>query len=381
MDRAPAAPTWPGLLTTLLGGHRPDLGRHRLGDGAGHARRGHPGAGRRLRGRAARQGRVARGGHRPGARDARARRPDRGRPARRSTPAAPAATGPTRSTSPRCRRWWSPAPAPGWSSTATARRRRPAARPTCSRSSAWSSTSSRPPPLDCLDRTGVTFCFAPQVPPRAAARGGPAPRARRPDDLQRARAAGEPGAALGAGGGLRRPAAGRRDGPGAGRPRRLGAGVPRRRRAGRAHADHDLAGLGGARRRGQHRAGRAGGRRPGPGGGRLAARRRPRPQRRGHPAVPGRRDRPGARRGAAQRGGGPGRAGARARVRWPSSCATGCGGRPSRSTAVRRRGRWPAGSRPAGPSAATDRRTGQQDPLDVDAPLARRVRCGSVQSI
>ena len=68
---APAAPTWPGLLTTLLGGtdltsadtawamEQVMLGEATPVQVAG------------LRGRAARQGRVARGGHRPGARDAR----------------------------------------------------------------------------------------------------------------------------------------------------------------------------------------------------------------------------------------------------------------------------------------------------------------------
>ena len=129
---------------------------------------------------------------------------------------------------------------------------------------------------ECLDRTGVTFCFAPQVPPGAAARGDPAARARRADDLQLPRPAGQPGPAVGPGGRVRRPAAGRRDGAGAGRPRHVGAGLPRRRRAGRADADHDLAGLGGPRRRGDPGAGRARGRRPDPGRAGRAARRRPR---------------------------------------------------------------------------------------------------------
>ena len=101
------------------------------------------------------------------------------------------------------------------------------------------------------------------------------------------------------------------DGPGAGRPRGVGTGVPRRRRAGRADADDDLAGLGGARRRGQRpsRSRRRTSGWPAPSRARCAA--GTGPQRRGRPAVPGRRDRPGARRGAAQRRGCPGRAGAR----------------------------------------------------------------------
>ena len=84
--------------------------------------------------------------------------------ARRSTPAAPAATGRTPSTSRRCRRWWWPAPAHASSSTATARRPRRAGRPTCSRSSASSSTSTRrrppsawtPPASRSASRRGST---------------------------------------------------------------------------------------------------------------------------------------------------------------------------------------------------------------------------------
>ena len=68
-----------------------------------------------------------------------------------------------------------------------------------------------------------------------------------------------------------------------------GAGVPRRRRPRRAHTDHHLAGLGRPRRRGHDGAARSRGRRAGAGRAGLAARRRPDAQRRGHPAVPGRR--------------------------------------------------------------------------------------------
>ena len=57
-----------------------------------------------------------------------------------STSSAPAATARCRSTSPRWPRSWPPAPAPGWSSTATARPRRSPAPPTCSRRSASGST-------------------------------------------------------------------------------------------------------------------------------------------------------------------------------------------------------------------------------------------------
>ena len=94
---------WPALLSQLLRGERSRPPTNRLGDGAGHVRRGDRRADRRLRRRAARQGRDARRG-RPAwcatMLDAAPRRsPSTGR---RSTPAAPAATGRTPSTS---RRW------------------------------------------------------------------------------------------------------------------------------------------------------------------------------------------------------------------------------------------------------------------------------------
>ena len=77
----------------------------------------------------------------------------------------------TRSTS---RRWpasWWPAPACPCASTATGPRRRAAARPTCSRRSASTSSSHRPGVADCVvEAAGMAFCFAPRVPP------GPAPR-------------------------------------------------------------------------------------------------------------------------------------------------------------------------------------------------------------
>ena len=72
------------------------------------------------------------------------------------------------------RRWSSPRPGSGWSSTATGRRRRPPARPTCSRRSASSSTCrpSRWPSV--AEEVGHHLLLRPGVPP------GDAPRRRRP---------------------------------------------------------------------------------------------------------------------------------------------------------------------------------------------------------
>ena len=128
-----------------------------------------PGAGRRLPGRAAGQGRDGRGAGRAAAgmleRAVRIEVPGDA-----STSSAPAATGPTRSTSRRWPRWSSPGPATGWSSTATGPRRRPAARPTSWRrwASAW--TCRRRGSPSWPRRSGITFCFAQAFHPALPAR-------------------------------------------------------------------------------------------------------------------------------------------------------------------------------------------------------------------
>ena len=109
-----------------------------------------------------------------------------------STSSGRAATARTRST---CRRWRpssSPAPACRCASTAPAARRRCAARPTCSRSSAWSS-SCRPTACGAASRRpGIGFCFAPAVPPGVPVRRAGPPRDRHPDGVQPARSDGQP---------------------------------------------------------------------------------------------------------------------------------------------------------------------------------------------
>ena len=268
--------------------------------------------------------------------------------------------GATPSTSRRCRRWSSPAPAPGSSSTATARRPPPAARPTCSRSSASSSTSTPRRPPSASTRPGIDLLLRAALPPGAAARRRAAPRARRPDRLQLPRPARQPGAA-------RRP---RRSGaPTRGWPASwpqvladrgaLRAGVPRRRRPRRAHARPPRRGSGWsatARSRPSSvapedvglPAGRAG----------SPARRR---RRRTTPRWPGgswpARPARCATRCCSTRprrwwrwSPGDGPAGRR-------GCAAGCRGPPSRSTAARPRGPWPAGSTRVAASPRAEPRT------------------------
>ena len=77
-----------------------------------------------------------------------------------STWSAPAATGPCRSTSRRWPRSSPPAPARGWSSTATARRPRSPARPTCSRRSAIRLDLPPDRVAALADEAGITFLFA-----------------------------------------------------------------------------------------------------------------------------------------------------------------------------------------------------------------------------
>ena len=133
---------------------------------AGDATRG---AADRLRRRAAREGRDARGA--VGLLDAVLAAAtlvplsDDAARQRRSTSSAPAATAATRSTSARWRRSSPPAPACRSASTARGRRRRSAAPPTCSRRSA--SRSSSPPEgvLRCIEQAGIGFCLAPSFHP------------------------------------------------------------------------------------------------------------------------------------------------------------------------------------------------------------------------
>ena len=201
--RRRAGPTWPDLLTALLrrAGPRPPSRPGWAMDQimAGEAT---PGAGRRVPRGAAGQGRDGRGDARPGRRDARARQPDRGARAEPSTSSAPAATGRTPSTS---RRWprssWPRAGRAGWSSTATGPRRRPPARPTCSRRSASSSTCRPAGWPRCAQRGGhhasasrrpsTRRCGTPRSPRRELGVG---------DGLQLPRPADQPGPADVAGG-------------------------------------------------------------------------------------------------------------------------------------------------------------------------------------
>ena len=136
-DLARAARRPARAATTSAGGHR-------LGDGRDHGRRGDPVQIAGFRRGAARQGRDRRRARRPGPGDAR-RTPHRievpgpsgrrGRHRRRPRPHGQHLDD-GRAGRRRRRRH-------GWSSTATAPPRRPAARPTCSRSSASRSTSAR----------------------------------------------------------------------------------------------------------------------------------------------------------------------------------------------------------------------------------------------
>ena len=150
--------------------HRPERRAGALGDGRDPRRRGHARADRRLRGRAARQGRDDRGGRGLAEAMYAAAQPDLGRRVACSTSSAPAATGRCRSTSPRWPRSSPRAPARGWSSTATGRPRRSPAAPTCSRRSASGSTS-RPARVAEVARGGRDhLLLLGRLPPGHAAR-------------------------------------------------------------------------------------------------------------------------------------------------------------------------------------------------------------------
>ena len=116
-------------------------------------------------------------------------------PGRASTSSAPAATAPTRSTSRRWPRSSSRPAGSGWSSTATGRRRRPPARPTCSRRSGSTSTLRPTRVAEVAAEAGITFCFAQAFHPALPARRRGARRARRGDGVQLPRPAHQPGPA------------------------------------------------------------------------------------------------------------------------------------------------------------------------------------------
>ena len=114
-----------------------------------------------------------------------------------------------------------PAPAPGSRSTGTGRVVAAAARPTCSRRSASSSISGPSGVARCIDEAGIGFCFAPRYHPALRFVGQATARAGRPHDVQLPRPAGQP---------RRCPAPGRRGlRPGDGRTDRRRARRARRR--------------------------------------------------------------------------------------------------------------------------------------------------------
>jgi anthranilate phosphoribosyltransferase len=271
----------------------------------------------------------------------------------------------------------------GWSSTATGRRPRPAGRPTCSRSSASWSTSSRPRPPECLDRIGVTFCFAPKFHPALRHAATPRRELGRADDLQHPRPAGQPGPAVGPGGRCADP--------------RL-AGVMAQVLADRGTSALVFRGDDGLDEltpttTSQVWVVRDGAGDPGAGRARDVGLTRAEPDAlrggdRAHNAEVTRRFLAGE--------GGPVRDavllnaaaalvaldGATAPASLPDALRAASRAPPSRWTAGRPRERWRAGSRPAPTSRPADRRTGLrsfQDPLDADAPLLRRVWCARVQ--
>ena len=251
--------SWPSVLTALMAGRGTLVRRHRLGHGRGHGRERVRGPAGRVRGAAARQGRDARRARRAGTHDARPghavgrpvaggrhRRDGRGPRAHRQH----LDDGGARRRGVRDVRW---------SSTATGRRPRPAGRPTCSRSSASSSTSAPDGVARDLRRGRDRVLLRPGIPPRHAPRGRAASRDRGADRVQLPGSADQPRPDRGRRDRLCRPA----DGAGHGRSvlARAGrhrAGVPWGRRPRRADHHHHLERLDGGRR-----AGRAGNRRPG----------------------------------------------------------------------------------------------------------------------
>ena len=141
------------------------------------------------------EGRAARRDRRPRADDAGARRAGAAAAtATCSTPAARAATARARSTSRRSPRSSSRRlRRAAWPSTATARSRAGAAAPTSSRRSA--STSTAPPDVvdRCLDEVGHRLLLRADVPSVDEACGADAPGPRRPDGVQPAGTADQPG--------------------------------------------------------------------------------------------------------------------------------------------------------------------------------------------
>ena len=169
----------------------------------------------------------------PRRRDARPRRAARRVPAPPSTSSAPGATGTTASTSRRWPPWSSPGRVCPWSSTATGRRRRPAAPRTCWRRSACGSTCPSTGGRAAAT-VGITFCFAQVFHPSFRHAGADRRDARHPDDLQLPRTAHQPGAAPRRGDRRRRPADGAPDGGRARGPGHARGGLPRPRRPRRA---------------------------------------------------------------------------------------------------------------------------------------------------
>ena len=126
-------------------------------------------------------------------RDARAGASASRRPTARSTSSGPAATAAGRSTSRRPRRSSPRRPACRSPSTATGRSRRRRARPTSSMRSASGSTTTRPRPAPRCATHRLRVPVRAELPPGDAARRPDPARDRRPDRVQPARAADQPG--------------------------------------------------------------------------------------------------------------------------------------------------------------------------------------------